>query len=278
MTLSPQIKMAVLKDNLNAQHYDIQKLSKLRLAYFDDFARIANDFLTKCKCDGMLIHDALLLLREHCKEEIKNVLPLKDACILSAEDRYTFSHLRALRLLNDCPLVLAQLFPSHSSHGGRVAFVKNRTTEVFFERAKEYRFFQQSIYANDFKDAIFKVLENEADFCLLPYAEKRYLPIYGVIDAILKSDLRLLGLIQQEDLTYGIFGKHFSFNSVDSCVLQYAAPYDVSIPHNIESKIKERFSYQIDNRHYKVDTLQVENLEFIISCLLFFELLQIKYG
>lgn len=269
MALAPKVKMAILRDNLEAQSKDFDKLSQTRYAYLDDISRVADDFLLSAEQNGELLSSAYSLLGEWCREE-KSIFSNRHCfSSITLDDQYVFSNLLAKRLIARHQNILQTLFPA-AENSGRVAFVRNKATEECFYLIKDDFAFKQSVYSVDFKEATLKVLEDEADFCLLPYAENGYFPIYGVFDAVMRAELCLIGIVQTEELVYGIYSKGFSVAPRESLILQYAYSSEMSIPLGINIQVVEKFSYKHGNQFLKVDTLYNEDYEFVVSALLYF--------
>ena len=271
MPLSAKVKMTVLKDNLEAQEKDFCKLSQIRFSNLSDVARVANDFLLTSIQNGESLNNALLNLGERCREK-GSVFTAKDRFgALMISDQYVFSNLLAKKLFSHYPDLLEKLLPT-TNDLGRVALVKNKSTEEYLATMQDVFPFTSTVYSVDFKDAALRVLDGEADFCLLPYAENSYFPIYSVLDAAMRAELLLVALLKTDELTYGVYGKTRPLAGIKTFILQYAYPPQMTFPVEILDKVDERFSYKNGTEHVKIDTWKEENHDTIISAMLYFKL------
>lgn len=274
MALTLQVKATVSLDNLATQHKELNRLSQIRLSYLDDIAHVAEDYVLSLVKDGLLLYDALLKLSERCREESEIYVSAVRG--VSPDDQYVFCKLLSERLLRSTSSFALSLLLKENT-GNKVAFVRSRKAEEILDLLKDKVSAETFISVNDFKEAIGCTVSGEADYCLLPCTDHTHLPIAGLLDTVLNTDLQLSLYIQTENASFGLYGKE-RLNQTDLLtMLQFAFPQEKSNVDMVELPIPkyliERFAYtQGEERSFRLDTFLIPNKDDVYAVLLFYKI------
>lgn len=271
MALTLQVKATIGLDNLATQHKELDRLTQIRLSYLDDIAHIAEDYVLSLVKDGLPVDAALSKLSERCREEGENSLFAVRG--VSLNDQFIFCKLLSERLLCSSSAFALSLLPKEN-RVNKVAFVRSRKAEEILDLLKDEIPADTFISVNDFKEAIGCAVSGEADYCLLPCADHTHLPIAGLLDDVLKTNLQLSLHIQTENASFGLYGKEILHQLDGRAMLQLAFPQEksnvdmVDLP--VSRHLMERFVYRQDEeRFFRIDTLLTREKDEIYAVLLF---------
>ena len=268
MSLTPKVKLAVLKDNLLTYRKEFIHLQCLTSASLDDLAHLAEDEVLARLSNGESLLNALSSVREWMIGECVSFGALQ-----SVEEKYNFSKLFSNRLDARGLSIRSALLPE-IAFGRNVALVRNRMIDDILPDLFANLNLTGCVDTSDFKEAISLVVDGETDFCILPHASHGLQQTPSLFEAVNENGLFLSLLLDCEDISLGFYGKlaySISHAPEGECIIQILSPKDgVNNIFQFDNATHiERFHYRKETTEYFVDTFNVKSVRDSVTVALY---------